>query len=182
MWSTLVPHYLLHVLDVDGDNHYAEIDSLPNYTTYSSTAQRYENAVAKKTPKDAKDPTDKNIMIPDLLSKIRLLERDSRRGFTEEFRVLNIFCMFLLLIMLLFHKDNIYKLLLFTSMFNSQFHSSQHWTTVQPHMDSRNMTVFKTELQPLCHVCYESPSSFPSQSHTAHGLSVFSVTKEPKRS
>lgn len=94
MWSTLVPHYLLHVLDVDGDNHYAEIDSLPNYTTYSSTAQRYENAVAKETPKDAKDPTDKNIMIPDLLSKIRLLERDSRRGFTEEFRVLNIFCMF----------------------------------------------------------------------------------------
>lgn len=83
----------MHVLDVDGDNHYAEIDSLPNYTTYtcSSTAQRYENAVAKETPKDAKDPTDKNIMIPDLLSKIRLLERDSRRGFAEEFRVLIIF-------------------------------------------------------------------------------------------
>ena len=112
MWSTLVPHYLLHVLHVDEDNQYAEIDSLPNYTTYSSTAQTYENAVTIETSKDAKDPTDKNIMIPDLLSKILLLEKDSRRGFTEEFRVLNIFCMFLLLIMLLFYKDNIYKLLL----------------------------------------------------------------------
>ncbi|XP_078336478.1 receptor-type tyrosine-protein phosphatase kappa-like isoform X2 [Crassostrea virginica] len=70
----------------DEDNQYAEIDSLPKYTTNSSTAQIYEIEVAKEASKADKNPTDRNIMIPDLLSKILLFEKDSRRGFTEEFR------------------------------------------------------------------------------------------------
>nr|XP_022288453.1 receptor-type tyrosine-protein phosphatase alpha-like [Crassostrea virginica] len=68
------------------DNQYAEIDSLPNFTTFSEIPQTYENEVAKEASKAVKNPTDGNIMIPDLLSKIISLEKDSRMGFTEEFR------------------------------------------------------------------------------------------------
>lgn len=88
-------------MHVQEDNQYAEIDSLPNCTTYSKAAQTYENEVVKEASKTVKNPTDGNILIPDLLSKILSLEKDSRKGFTEEFRVFNIFCLYLLYVDLL---------------------------------------------------------------------------------
>ena len=78
-------------MHVQEDNQYAEIESLQNYTTFSDIPQTYENEVAIEASKAVKNPTDGNIMIPDLLSKILSLEKDSRRGFTKEFRVFNIF-------------------------------------------------------------------------------------------
>lgn len=95
MYPGRAHQFHINLLHVQEDNQYAEIDSLPNCTTFSEIPQTYENEVAKEASKAVKNPTDGNIMIPDLLSKIISLEKDSRMGFTEEFRVFNIFvCLF----------------------------------------------------------------------------------------
>ena len=91
MYPDRAYQFHINLLHVQEDNQYAEIDSLPNCTTYSKAAQTYENEVVKEASKTVKNPTDGNILIPDLLSKILSLEKDSRRGFTKEFRVFNIF-------------------------------------------------------------------------------------------
>ena len=91
MYPDRAYQFHINLLHVQEDNQYAEIESFPNYTTFSEIPQTCENEVAIEASKAVKNPTDGNIMIPDLLSKILSLGKDSRRGFTEEFRVFNIF-------------------------------------------------------------------------------------------